>query len=125
MESALRYKIECYGVPLVSVNRRHIIAKGKRVLINSQEYNNLIKNLMLVFNASLKPDTPIDAPVKTIINVGTYKDIDNVIKPIHDCLEKTGFIKNDRNIVSTDIRKTPLKRGETEWLEIEVLDHWS
>ena len=80
---------------------------------------------MLVFNASLKPDAPIDAPVKTIINVGTYKDIDNIIKPVHDCLEKTGFIKNDRNIVSTDIRKTPLKRGETEWLEIEVLDHWS
>ncbi len=122
----MRYKIECYGVPLVSVNNRYKMLKirGKYVIGNSEEYKEFIKNLMMVINATEKPVEAIDAPIKTIIHVGTYKDIDNVIKPIHDCLEKTGFIKNDRNIIATDIRKTPLKRGETEWLEIEVLDSW-
>ena len=47
-------------------------------------------------------------------------DIDNRIKPLQDCLERAGVIKNDRQIESLQVRR---KYGERESTEIQILEY--
>ena len=47
-------------------------------------------------------------------------DIDNRIKPLQDCLERAGVIKNDRQIESLHVMR---KYGEQESTKIQILEY--
>lgn len=47
-------------------------------------------------------------------------DIDNRIKPLQDCLERAGVIKNDRQIESLHVRR---EYGEQESTKIQILEY--
>ena len=46
-------------------------------------------------------------------------DIDNRIKPLQDCLERAGIIKNDHQIEKLQVER---KYGESESTKIEIFD---
>jgi Holliday junction resolvase RusA-like endonuclease len=112
------YKINAYDIKLVSLNKKFFVVRNRNIL--STDYRNFKNNLEEIFNQVQKPDEPIEVPCKTRIEVGTYKDLDNIVKPVHDTLQKIGFIKNDSLIHQTLIKKIPIKRGGEEWLQVEL-----
>ena len=114
----MKYTVEVIDFKLLSVNRKFFTYRNRMIM--SKDYRDFYNNLEKIFNESEKPSEPIEHPCKTRIEVWTYNDIDNIVKPIHDILEKTGYIKNDRLINQTLIIKTPVKRGELSTLRVEL-----
>jgi Holliday junction resolvase RusA-like endonuclease len=54
------------------------------------------------------------------IQCAMYHDIDNIIKPIFDALQKAEIIDNDRNILSVDMFKRQIKKGKPGSLEVWI-----
>jgi Holliday junction resolvase RusA-like endonuclease len=81
----------------------------------TKEYREFKKLLILSAKKGLiKPNYDMT------IRVSMYQDIDNIIKPIMDSLETAGIIDNDKNVLSIDIFKLPIKRGQLGKLEIWI-----
>jgi Holliday junction resolvase RusA-like endonuclease len=118
-----RFHCEIKDISLVSVNERHIIAMNKKTggkfIKNSTEYNRLIKDLFTVFRFAHKCET-LKGKVLVEIVVSTYKDIDNVIKPVIDSLQKAEVIEDDRNVSKLYIVKNEIKKGSPDSIIVKV-----
>jgi len=60
----------------------------------------------------------LNKPYQFNIFVSTYKDIDNIIKPLFDVMQEAEIIENDKYIEMVKIKKTPIKRNEIEKIEV-------
>jgi Holliday junction resolvase RusA-like endonuclease len=57
---------------------------------------------------------PITGPVRVELLVSTRRmDIDALIKPVLDCIERSGAIRNDGQVVDLHVRKEGLPPGRT------------
>ena len=113
----VKYTINAFDIKLCSLNKKYV-----KVGILTKEYRKYKEDLEEAFNQIEKPEQPLEGRIKTRIEVGMYLDIDNILKPIHDILQKCNIIKNDKDIVQTIIKKIPQKRGAPEWLKVEVME---
>ena len=105
-----------------SINLKYECVDGRRV--KTQLYKNWIeancKKMLHQFNNyKIPPDVP--AFLKIRANVARIRDLDNLIKPISDCLQKAGFIPNDCYFDELDVKRSseiPLRRFRVEFGEI-------
>jgi Holliday junction resolvase RusA-like endonuclease len=72
--------------------------------------------------AQIRKKKPIEVPCEIWINLYTCRtqDVDNVLKPILDLLQKQGIVKNDSLFYKLDIEKHKVKKDE-ERIEIEIM----
>jgi Holliday junction resolvase RusA-like endonuclease len=99
---------------LCSINERYTatIIKGKPRLILSAKYR---KHKKYIAEHCLKPDFEVKG---LIIHIHTYLDLDSNIKLILDGLEAGGVYKNDRQILSLEVKKTVNKRGQKDRMQV-------
>jgi Holliday junction resolvase RusA-like endonuclease len=71
-----------------------------------------------------KKKTPIETPCEIWIELySAYRqDVDNVLKPILDALQKNGVVKNDSLFEKLDIQKFKVPKAE-ERVVIEILGY--
>lgn len=71
-----------------------------------------------------KKRTPITTPCEIWIELHTCRiqDVDNILKPILDLLQKTGVVKNDNQFYKLDVEKFKSTKEE-ERVEIEILGY--
>ena len=110
-------KILEYEGKLVSENKRLIKTKQGGFAV-SKEYKEAKKNYI----SSILIKEKLEKPYKLKIVVKTKKDIDNIIKPILDCLEFSEIIENDRYVNYLLIEKKKLKNKELEKVQVFTLD---
>lgn len=70
----------------------------------------------------IKRKTPIDTPCEIWIELYTCRiqDLDNILKPLLDLLQKNGIVKNDNLFYKLDVEKIKCKKEE-ERVEFEIL----
>lgn len=105
--------ISLNNIRIPSLNHKHFIKKGRMIL--SQEYRDFQKLLLLTIKKG-----HIESPYRMWIELETYLDYDNCLKLCGDCLEKTGVIDNDMNILEVKINKKAVKRGHAGKLEVWI-----
>jgi Holliday junction resolvase RusA-like endonuclease len=68
--------------------------------------------------------TSISTPCEIWINLFTAyrQDVDNVLKPILDLLQKNGIVENDDQFFKLDIEKHKCKKEEQR-VEVEILGY--
>jgi len=108
---------------LVGENKRLIFNKQRTRMIKNPDYTNsqvimffCFKNCLCIRDRMLEGDVTIE------LEVWTYKDIDNIIKPIFDVLEQLKIIKNDRDIVQVYATKHKIKRGQLDKVKIRIYE---
>jgi len=77
-------------------------------------FKELIEDMVVQFSANVK----IEPPYSLRINVSTYMDVDNFIKPLQDSLKQAKLIDDDKNILRLTINKTPVKKGSPNSLQV-------
>ena len=93
-------------------------AHGKR--FKNKEYAKFQNNLTyeMLKQGRYKPAMTETVSVKLFFSISKQRDIDSLIKPVLDCLQKASVIKNDnlirRLLVIKDIKKT----GEPDSIKI-------
>ena len=102
-------------IKLKSINSKYSVNRFGRIFINN-EYREFCKVLDAVISGRAMP-----GPYTVEILVACYIDIDNIIKPILDTLQKKGIIDNDRNVVNLIVRKEHIKKNQEGFLEINVI----
>lgn len=78
-----------------------------------------------LLKSQVKTKNPIETPCEIWIVLYTARmsqDVDNILKPILDLLQKQGIIKNDNLIYKLDIEKYKVKVGE-ERIDVELLGY--
>ena len=124
------FKWEGKAVP---INQRSMIGrkgsgpKAKHIIIKSQKYRNFCADLDNTFYVQkLQHYTPVclEGPVMLLIQFHRAKhnhhavDSDACEKPVRDALEKSGIIKNDKQVLGTIC--VPLEPTEAEYDVIEL-----
>ena len=103
--------LEC-EIPLVSVNEKYIVARGRMIL--SQKYRDCKNEIAL----RCKKMKFLEKPMVDI-DITTYKDIDACIKVILDGLNGKVYY-DDRDIAILRVYKTPAKRGSMDKIKVDV-----
>jgi len=86
----------------------------------SKEGNLWFSNAGLILKSHYK--TCYDGPVSFYIKLYCIRnDIDGIIKPTLDLFQKTGIIKNDRQVMFLQIEKIIIHKAYDEKLEIELI----
>ena len=107
------------NIHLPSVNAKYTINPRTGKLILAPSYRQIadtFSEVMKHYGSKAK----ITSPYSVKIEVGTYLDADNFVKPVFDSLQKVGIIDNDRNILHYEVHKAPRKRGEANSIKVEV-----
>jgi len=104
-----------YNGKLISENKRLSRMKNGHYY-TTKEYKE-IKQLYINSFEKIK----LEKPYKFAIYVYTYKDIDNVLKPIFDAMQEKGIIEDDKYIIHLDVRKIIQKRNEKEKIIVTTL----
>lgn len=96
-------------IPLVSVNEKYIIARGRMIL--SQKYRDCKSEIALRCKKA--------EGNKVNIYVTTYKDADNICKIVIDAIADK-CLGNDRELIELHVYKTKAKRGSMDRIRVEV-----
>jgi len=104
--------IDCSNIDLISENQRLAYNPKTSKYYTTAEYKHY-KTILSMLCKKVK----IDPPYQIIINAGTGKDIDNIIKPILDVLQSKGVLKNDKHVRSLLVYKTETKNY---FLQVDV-----
>ena len=99
--------IDIENIKIASINNKYGVNRRTGNLFITPEYRDF-KALMIASARKYK----IDPPYIVQIEIGTYIDIDNCIKPILDALESRGIIDNDKNVLRLDVEKESLKKNQ-------------
>lgn len=77
----------------------------------------------LVIRAALKRKQPIKDDVEVAVDLYTCRkqDLDNILKPTLDLLQRAGVIEDDVQVTSMVLNKIKVKHIKDEGLEVEVL----
>ena len=105
--------IDVANIIIPSVNQKYVLRAGRLVL--SPSYRDFKSSLSKCCRR-----VSIAAPYSVTIEIESYKDIDNSIKPILDCLTLAGVIIDDREVNELRVVKTKRKRGASESLRVYV-----
>lgn len=92
----------------------------------SEEWNTRFEAMSVSFMASMKPVGTIEKKVDAVIilNIRSVTDSDASIKGIFDALEKTGVIKNDKQIRGFVVKTTEAFDTETgEYVAVGLFSH--
>jgi Holliday junction resolvase RusA-like endonuclease len=88
---------------LTGVTENHRLINGR---IKNRAYRDFQASLIPVMWASRREmDYPGAVSVKIDLYVNKRRDIDNLIKPILDCLQKAQVIQNDSQVVRLEVTK--------------------
>ncbi len=112
--------VKAEEIQLPNENRRLIKGYQGRLVAN-KEYQERQETLAILFKSSFRDlsEHQAEKPI-VIMEVHTYKDLDNVIKPVVDVLENLNIIPNDRNNSRIDASKVPIKKGQRESIFIII-----
>lgn len=110
----IEIKIKNTRVP--SVNERTIpvaLKTGRVIQVPSPAYRKWHEVMSVLFRDQMRKgeQVPVSGPSAVRIEIATAKDIDNIIKPILDCLQECGAIENDREVIRLSVLKYKAKRG--------------
>ncbi len=105
------------NISLPSVNKKYNYNPKVGKLFLAKEYREACKILKILMR---KNCGVLQAPYEVIINVETYLDIDNFLKPLFDVMQELEIIGNDRDIIRLEVNKKPSKRGSLNKLRVEV-----
>jgi len=111
MEKGVNMVVLDCEIPLVSVNEKYIVARGRMIL--SQKYRDC-KNEIALRCQCVKEDC-----TKVNIYVTTYKDADNICKIVVDAIAAK-CLGNDRELIELHVYKTKAKRGSMDKIKVEV-----
>ena len=77
-----------------------------------------------IVKAAWGPRPPLEGPIGVEIHLFTCRrqDIDNILKPVLDLLQKQSVLKNDDQIVTLVVGKFKVKQAE-EKVEVEVKEY--
>jgi Holliday junction resolvase RusA-like endonuclease len=102
-------------------NRR--LEKGKygNIHVNSEyhRFQNGLTWMLIAYNTGKKPLTG-DVRVHLDFTIAINRDIDSLIKPVLDCLQKAQILKNDSQITRLFVSKKAKKRREEDRIRIVV-----
>lgn len=110
METMYKKVLDLKNISLVSINEKYINKK----FATSKEYKDYKEMVFLC----CKKGKLYNGKISLKIIVWTNKDIDNVLKPTIDGLER--IIKNDRNILELIVQKIEIKRDEKEAITVYI-----
>lgn len=100
---------------LPSINSKLSINQKTGKFFSSQEYKNF-KNIVCMFLKRIK----VKKPYALYIDIETYIDIDNPIKPVLDAIQESRIIDSDRNVERLYIDKKSIKRNEQNRIKIKI-----
>lgn len=85
----------------------------------TDEYKQFVEDLAICFLAHEKLGNDI-VEVRILAQLNSRKDMDGIIKPTFDAIQRAGIIDNDRQIRGLAYDCRDCKRGEPEIIGIEV-----
>ena len=104
---------------LVSENKRLIRARGR--MMNNSIYSKYKADLIKLWTPSIPKDwVTIQRYFNMDMEVWTYKDPTNLIKPILDVVQELGIIKNDKWLSMFYLKATQIKKTESESVKVKV-----
>lgn len=116
--------IKVKGLRIRSTNHSRIpmqLKSGKRILVPDPKYRKSKGDLIMLIQTQLpRGFRPIEENIMVVVNIRTYKDLDNCLKLVLDALQGAEVIKNDRAVMEIIARKKRAKLGEPEDIEIMV-----
>lgn len=96
------------------INQKYFVSKGKMILSNRYRQSKAaLIDLFLTGN-------PIEKPYAVRIVASQYADIDAFQKTIFDALTIAKIIEDDRFILSLSYVKNPIKRNETDEIDLYI-----
>jgi Holliday junction resolvase RusA-like endonuclease len=108
------FSIYLDDIKLISLNQRHL---SKPIYINFREH------LTALFEMSGGiPKVPYEGKVYIEIASYMYKDIDNIIKPVHDAAEKAKIFVNDSQVCHGAQYKVTAPKGCKEQIVIMIYE---
>ncbi len=107
--------LDAENIDLPNVNKRSQFNRKTGKYFTASEYRERCECLFY-----LMKQKKIKSPYKIHIEVETYMDIDNLIKPLFDTMQKKGIIDDDRNIKSFSVDKTKRKRDSKSSIKVYV-----
>jgi hypothetical protein len=114
-------KLKAENFKLIGANRRLIPAKSR--WINNPEYATTKIFMYFAFtNCQVENTECLKNNICIDIDVWTYLDIDNTIKPIVDTIQEIGIIKNDREVIELHVVKHKVKRGQLDKVEVKIYE---
>lgn len=105
--------LDMENIKIPSVNQKYILSHGRLVL--NDEYRQFKDDMALCCKK-----VKISPPYVVFIEIESYKDIDNSIKPILDSLKMAEVITDDKEVYGLSVRKKTRKRGKAEALRVFV-----
>jgi Holliday junction resolvase RusA-like endonuclease len=87
------------------------------------DYRDKKQNLINEISLYSRGMNKIKSPYSVIVQVGTHLDIDSFIKPLFDAMQSSCVIDNDKNILTLTVEKTKLKRNESNWIKVELMEY--
>lgn len=101
-------------IPLVGKNKKYTKNKYTGNLILTKEYRKFKQN---IYNAAKK--TSIEPPYDITLYINCYHDIDAVIQPILDSIQKKAIV-NDKDVRVLTIKKNPIPKGGKSKIECYI-----
>lgn len=102
------------GLPLPPSANALYIQRGRR-RVPTSEYQRWRRSAGLIVRAASGPDDiiPPRTPIRVVIaaSASRRRDLDNIIKPSVDMLQKAGIIADDRMVDRIEALRTPGSRG--------------
>jgi Holliday junction resolvase RusA-like endonuclease len=95
--------------------------KNKAIIYQTNVYRAFKTNLTLWFVINFKEifgDDYVD--IEITVGMWKMKDTSNCLKPVFDALEDARIINNDRFIRNIKITRKYVKRGELDYLELNI-----
>ena len=87
---------------------------------NYEGFETGLTYLLMSYNAE-KRSLAGSVRVHLDFTINTARDIDSLIKPVLDCLQKARVVRNDSQITRLFVSKTPKKkRGEEDRIRVTV-----
>ena len=97
----------------ISVNK---VWQGRR--FKTRDYKDYEQDLLLILPKQDKCyDTPISITYKFYLKNHKMTDVDNLIKPLQDVLQKAGYFKDDRFIYKIEAEKIA---SDIDYIEVDI-----